>query len=206
MVKLEVSLWGNEQVQPQAWPPGGLPSAGRGFACGRRAPPAPRDCSASPLPACFPCRHSFVFSLISPHPHLLPSSKKIKGKKEEREEGRSWRRTPHSLQWEAASLSAPCAQAASAGHAVTGVNLPGGRHHATGQACGRAEPLAKAARESQGPPWRPQPASYTCYCWHRFHMQCSVWSRLWSPLLKIFDSCYIKSQNQKAKWELFAKT
>ena len=22
-------------------------------------------------PACFPCRHSFVFSLISPHPHPL---------------------------------------------------------------------------------------------------------------------------------------
>lgn len=81
MVKLEVSLWGNEQVQPQAWPPGGLPSAGRGFACGRM-PPA-RPATALP-PRCLPAFLAatvLYFPLFLRIPTRSPPQKKSKEKK-----------------------------------------------------------------------------------------------------------------------------
>ena len=88
MMKPEVSFCGERTSPPSGLAPGRTSSAWRAPSAASAPPHAQRDCSASPLPACFPCHHSFVFSPISPHPHLLPPKKKITGKKEERE-GRS---------------------------------------------------------------------------------------------------------------------
>lgn len=124
MMKPEVSFCGERTSPPSGLAPRRTSSAWRAPSAASAPPHAWCGCSASPLPACFPCHHSFVFSPISPHPHLLPQKKSQEKKRKEKEEvctGAGLGACSLPFQWVgAASFSMPSVPGPhSVGHAVT---------------------------------------------------------------------------------------